>query len=144
MARPCERCDSREDLTPLDGLWICSDCSKEYSQVKKAFVSEGSEEELPNYLKNPLRKTSSQNLKTVVSVAASILEERFSDPREEEIEAGEGEEIVEIQEQSAGPTKVVKKIPCGKDCNGCPHGPYEYSVQRTGEGLSWEYIGPAE
>lgn len=43
-----------------------------------------------------------------------------------------------------GPTTVIKKIPCGKDCNGCPHGPYEYEVQRDGDKLKWDYIGAVE
>ena len=32
----------------------------------------------------------------------------------------------------------------GKECNGCPHGPYEYRVHREGKDLKWEYIGPVE
>jgi len=45
---------------------------------------------------------------------------------------------------SPGPTTVIKKIPCGKECNGCPHGPYEYEVQRDGDKLKWDYIGAVE
>jgi len=143
MARSCERCGSTEDLTPLHGLWICSECSKEYSQVKKGFTEDPSREDLPAYLVRPLGKTSTENLEKLVSVIAEELQERHS-VEKEEIEASEGEEIVEVQEQSSGPTTVVKKIPCGKECNGCPHGPYEYQVQRTGDGLEWEYIGPVD
>lgn len=29
------------------------------------------------------------------------------------------------------------------DCNGCPHGPYEFRVHRKDEGLVWTYVGSA-
>lgn len=57
------------------------------------------------------------------------------------------EEIPENHQEkiyTPGPTTVIKKIPCGKDCNGCPHGPYEYEVQRDGDKLKWDYIGAVE
>ena len=52
-----------------------------------------------------------------------------------------GEEIVDTEDTDGG-TVVIKKVPCGKDCSGCPHGPYKYVVTREGESLNWEYKGP--
>jgi hypothetical protein len=40
------------------------------------------------------------------------------------------EELVDIGESSDG-TGVIKKVPCGRDCVGYPHGPYRYI-------LSWD------
>jgi len=39
---------------------------------------------------------------------------------------------------------VVKLVPCGKQCNGCPHGPYAYEVRRVGGKLVWKYLGRAD
>ena len=56
--------------------------------------------------------------------------------------ADDGEEVVDVEDGSNG-TVVVKKVPCGKDCDGCPHGPYKYVVRRNGDSLEWDYKGPA-
>lgn len=39
---------------------------------------------------------------------------------------------------------VSKLIPCGKHCNGCPHGPYLYKVVRRDGKVKWEYLGSAK
>lgn len=74
-----------------------------------------------------------------VDLAAWREREVEPDALDEAIEADE--ELVDI-EDSGGGTIVVKKVPCGKDCGGCPHGPYKYSVSRSDDGLDWEYLGP--
>lgn len=56
--------------------------------------------------------------------------------------AGDGEEVVDVEDSDTG-TVVIKKVPCGKDCDGCPHGPYKYVVRRDGDALNWDYKGPA-
>jgi len=38
---------------------------------------------------------------------------------------------------------VIKKVPCGKHCRGCPHGPYAYRVYRENGKLKWKYLGKA-
>jgi len=38
---------------------------------------------------------------------------------------------------------VAKLVPCGKNCNGCPHGPYLYRVSRVNGKQVWEYLGHA-
>ncbi len=55
----------------------------------------------------------------------------------------EPEELVDIEESSDG-TIVIKKVPCGKDCAGCPHGSYKYIVSREGDSLNWRYEGPVD
>jgi len=54
----------------------------------------------------------------------------------------DGEEVVDVEDSDNG-TVVIKKVPCGKDCDGCPHGPYKYVVRRDGDSLNWDYKGPA-
>ena len=46
-------------------------------------------------------------------------------------------------EREYGGTLVVKRVPCGKNCRGCPHGPYAYRVKREGEHVKWRYLGRA-
>lgn len=55
--------------------------------------------------------------------------------------AGDGEEVVDVEDGGNG-TVVVQKVPCGKDCDGCPHGPYKYVLGRDGDSLNWDYKGP--
>jgi hypothetical protein len=38
---------------------------------------------------------------------------------------------------------VSKLVPCGKECNGCPHGPYLYRVSRVNGKQVWQYLGHA-
>lgn len=57
--------------------------------------------------------------------------------------ADNSEELVDVEDGEDG-TVVIKKVPCGKDCDGCPHGPYKYVVSRDGDSLNWEYQGPVE
>ena len=46
--------------------------------------------------------------------------------------------------QVKGKGSVVSKlVPCGKNCNGCPHGPYLYKVSRVDGKLVWRYLGRA-
>jgi len=64
-----------------------------------------------------------------------------------ELEADEladsDEELVDAEDTDGG-TVVIKKVPCGKQCDGCPHGPYKYVVTRDGGSLNWEYKGAVE
>lgn len=38
-------------------------------------------------------------------------------------------------------TTVQKLVDCGKNCGGCPHGPYTYNVRFEGDTMYWEYAG---
>jgi len=98
-------------------------------------------ENIPKYLREGIPKQDVETLEDVISYAEELIEYRTQPP--EEVEADEDEEIVE-KEKRGGYTKVVKKVLCGKDCSGCPHGPYVYHVSRSGSGLDWEYKGPVE
>ena len=95
---------------------------------------------LPKYMYEGLQKQDVETLEDVVEYSQELIDHLTEPP---EVELGEGEEIVEKEEQD-GYTKVIKKVPCGKDCSGCPHGPYVYHVRRTGSGLDWEYEGSVE
>jgi len=66
--------------------------------------------------------------------AQSVDEAELADP---------DEQLVDVEESQEG-TVVIKKVPCGKDCGGCPHGPYKYIVRREGDSLEWTYKGPVK
>lgn len=49
-----------------------------------------------------------------------------------------GERVKEVEQSSRG-TKVVKKVPCGKDnCSSCPHGPHVYYYRREDDTVVYE------
>jgi hypothetical protein len=98
-------------------------------------------DEIPKYIREGLEKQDIDTLEEVIRYSRELVEYLTEPP--EEVKADENEELVE-KERRSGYTKVVKKVPCGKDCSGCPHGPYVYHVSRSGDGLDWDYIGPVE
>ena len=97
-------------------------------------------ESLPHYVVEGVERQDDDALRELAQ-----WDEELADYREQRpIKADEDEEIVEVEEDEGGTgTTVIKKVPCGKDCDGCPHGPYEYTVHREGKKLVWEYEGPA-
>ena len=50
-------------------------------------------------------------------------------------------EVKRVHDSSYGGSIVVKRIPCGKNCSGCPHGPYAYRVVRVDGKQKWIYLG---
>jgi hypothetical protein len=60
-----------------------------------------------------------------------------------DIHLDSGEELLDVDPDGEYSAHVLKKVPCGTDCGGCPHGPYEFRVHREDEGLVWTYVGSA-
>lgn len=50
-------------------------------------------------------------------------------------------EVLDVETDGKNSAQVKVMLPCGNECSGCPHGPYEYQVQRDGESLNWVYDG---
>lgn len=95
---------------------------------------------IPKYVREGVKAQDASTLRDLAAWAEELAEYRESRP----IEVEDDEALVEVGEtDESGGTTVVKKVPCGKDCGGCPHGPYEYTVHREGKKLVWEYEGPA-
>jgi hypothetical protein len=96
---------------------------------------------LPNYIVDGVPKQDDDALKDLQSWIDELLEYRY-DLDAEDIKAGEGEEIKEVN-QTPTKTEVIKKVSCGKSsCTKCPHGPYRYTCWREGDEIKWEYEGP--
>lgn len=101
---------------------------------------------IPTYIVDGIDRQDQETLEAIEQYARErreyldALEDQTLD--EEEL-AEEDEELVDIEDDETG-TIVEKKIPCGKDCSGCPHGPYRYIVTREGDTLNWDYRGRVE
>ena len=102
-------------------------------------------ESVPKYIAEGIPK---QDIDTLHDIACWVDEliDLYSRPIDlSEIETEE-DEIVDIPSKSSGSkgTIVIKKVKCGKDCNGCPHGPYKYRAYRQKGKVKWDYIGKVE
>ena len=96
---------------------------------------------VPKTLAKGIQRQDEDSVEDVIAYSQDLIEYLNKTPDDL---ADEGEELVETEENDEENwTRVVKRIPCGKDCNGCPHGPYLYLVRReTIDKLEWQYVGP--
>ncbi|MFB6284380.1 MAG: hypothetical protein ABEK59_10695 [Halobacteria archaeon] len=97
---------------------------------------------IPNYIKDGLDRQDVETLERIMTYCQELIEEQNRAPDIDE-DGDEAEEILD-KEKKSGYTEVIKKIPCGKNCSGCPHGPYRYHVRRMGGKLDWEYKGKVD
>lgn len=100
---------------------------------------------IPEYVRKGVERQDATILRQIATWCEQLAEYREERP----IEVDDDEELVDVNEDDGGDdgsggTQVIKKVPCGKECNGCPHGPYEYRVKRQGKDLDWEYLGPVD
>jgi hypothetical protein len=103
-------------------------------------------QDVPSYTVDPLERQDADTLRKIAAYANELAAWRERELDVEEIEADavrDQEELEDVVDTPKG-TVVRKMIPCGDDCNGCPHGPYEYLAYRVGDSVVTEYIGKAE
>lgn len=100
---------------------------------------------IPNYVREGIERQNPDTLRDIAHWAKELAQWKDREVAVDEIEGEltDDEEFDDVVEESAG-TIVTKKVPCGKDCGGCPHGPYQYRVTRSGDSLDWEYLGKAD
>ncbi len=96
-------------------------------------------ETIPQYIADGLCRQKSEELDEIIRYAEELIEARSKAPTVEDVEEGDSD-IMEVDRKD-GYTEVIKKVNCGKDCNGCPHGPYVYRVRYSPNGLKWDYLG---
>ena len=99
--------------------------------------------DFPEDVAATLQALSVHDLRETIIYAQELLQ--FHHVPTDQIEPAPREEIVELTENQ-GYTEVVKRQPCGNDCEECPHGPYVYHVTRERhpngeEKLHWVLIG---
>lgn len=97
---------------------------------------------VPTYVREGVERQDAETLREIARWAERLAawKERDVDGTAIREDLDEEEQVDEIDEDDRG-TIVRKRVPCGKDCSGCPHGPYEYRVRRDGDTLKWEYLG---
>ncbi|MFU1780195.1 DUF6788 family protein [Haloarcula japonica] len=101
---------------------------------------------LPKYIREGVPNQDDDALRDLQAWVDDLLEYRH-DLDEKDIEAGEGEEIEEVN-TTPTKTEVIKKVSCGKSNCRCSrgksewHGPYRYETWREDGEIKWEYIGP--
>jgi hypothetical protein len=99
-------------------------------------------DEIPNYVVDGLRRQDEETLRLIQEYIDELIEWQQREVEPDEV-ADDDEEVVGVEEHERG-TVVEKRVPCGKDCGGCPHGPYRYLAYREGSKVKTEYLGPAE
>ena len=108
--------------------------------------------DVAQYVIDPLQKQDSEDLRALAEYCEQLAawKDRPVDP--DEIEGEVVEEDVDLEdadwddvdelEDTKGISVVEKKVECGDDCEGCPHGPYRYGVYRDGSGTpKTKYLG---
>lgn len=97
---------------------------------------------IPNYVADGLERQDEETLRDIQDYVSELIEWQNQNVDPEEV-ADEDETVVGVEEHEKG-TVVKKKIPCGKDCDGCPHGPYRYLAYRDGKNVKTDYLGPVD
>lgn len=100
-------------------------------------------EGLPDVLTEELQGLNDEELRKAIIHAQELLMSGGSGGST--IEPKPGEDIIKVTEHERY-TEVVKRVPCGEDCDECPHGPYLYHVSEeilsNGDTkLHWEFLG---
>jgi len=99
-------------------------------------------EEIPKYVVDGLSRQNGETLRLIREYVDELMKYQQREVEPDEV-ADEDEEVVGVEEHERG-NVVEKRVPCGKDCGGCPHGPYRYLAYRDGGKVKTEYLGPAE
>lgn len=96
---------------------------------------------IPQYIVDGMHRQDTPSLEAIEQYARDLqatLEEQDAQPIDEDALGNESEHVTKVGEKD-GWTYVEKKLDCGKNCKGCPHGPYMYRVNREDGELVWDY-----
>lgn len=102
-------------------------------------------DEIAQYILDGLDRQSVDQLEAIEQYARELREYRIARQNEsvgeDELDLDESDDVVDVEESEEG-TVVIRKVNCGSDCKGCPHGPYKYIVTADGKGGQiWDYKG---
>ena len=76
----------------------------------------------------------------IKDLVEQLIFERDKPPGPAELPEGNDNEILAVK-KSGSMTYRLEKVSCGKNCKGCPHGPYWYAYWREGGKTRSKYIG---
>jgi len=93
---------------------------------------------IPKYIKEGLLKQNDDTLRDISEYIDELLEWRNRPIEPAELDK---EGVVDVDRNSPEGAIVIRKNDCGKDCAGCPHGPYKYHVYRKDGETIWDYKG---
>lgn len=98
---------------------------------------------IPKYISEGLNRQPEPIISDIVIYTEELIEYVNQPPSNTNDElTNEREQLLDSKEGDKW-TQVQKEVDCGKQCSGCPHGPYLYLVRRvTPSKLEWKYIGP--
>lgn len=101
-------------------------------------------DEIPTYVSEGVERQDVAILHDIVVYSEELLQYVQQPPSENTDDLTDKQEELLESVQGENWTQVQKMVDCGKQCSGCPHGPYLYLVRRESPTkLRWEYVGPA-
>lgn len=105
------------------------------------------DDEVAAYILDGLdRQNSPETLRSIAEYAEAradrleALDDREVEPADV---VGDDGEVLEVESASKSGATYTAKVSCGKDCSGCPHGPYRYRSYRENGETKTEYLGKA-
>lgn len=99
---------------------------------------------IPDYVADGIERQDVPILHDIVVFSEELIQFIQQPPSEDTDDLTDEQEELLESVQGENWTQVQKMVDCGKQCSGCPHGPYLYLVRRESPTkLQWEYVGPA-
>lgn len=93
---------------------------------------------IPKTIRESLERQDLSVLQEIVSLIEDLIREKEKSFKPEEPPSRR--EVLEVRE-SGSVTYRLERVSCGKNCKGCPHGPYWYGYWREGKRTRSKYIG---
>jgi len=93
---------------------------------------------IPKTIIHSLEQLDLSVLYEIKDLAERLISERGKPPLEEELP--DDREVLDVQ-TTGSTTYRLEKVSCGKNCKGCPHGPYWYGYWREDGKTHSKYIG---
>ncbi len=98
----------------------------------------------PSYVIDPLKRQGSDLLEKIGRYCFDLAEykrhESYDDLEDTPLDEEQQEKLVE----EGGPVEQEEMVRCGKNCAGCPHGPYVYKYEwKEGKVVS-TYVGSVD
>jgi hypothetical protein len=93
---------------------------------------------IPKTICQSLKRQDLSVLCEIKDLVEHLISERGKSP--DLAELPEGREVLTVK-RSGSVTYRLERISCGKNCKGCPHGPYWYGYWREGSKTRSKYIG---
>lgn len=93
---------------------------------------------IPKTIRESLERQDLSVLQEIVSLIEDLIREKEKSFKPEEPPSSR--EVLEVRE-SGSVTYRLERVSCGKNCKGCPHGPYWYGYWREGKRTRSKYIG---